>query len=236
MTQRTTQPGTVEDRQAASPPAVNPGALSRTPGLEELDAHSRGRTWTARIARQLRSAPNQLTLLRLVFIPFIVIAVLDGAYGWAFALFVLAGISDGLDGLLARTLQQKTTLGQYLDPIADKLLLSTMFLVLSSVRKIPWTLTVLVFSRDLIILMVCAVLYATTPMRSFTPSIFGKANTVAQILAVLFVLLNQITATPWVDRALVAALWATFGLTIVSGVHYVFLTGSRFAGRPGREN
>ena len=76
--------------------------------------------------RQLRSAPNQLTLLRLIFIPFVVISVVEDRYGWALALFVLAGLSDALDGLLARVLKQKTALGQYLDPIADKLLLSTL--------------------------------------------------------------------------------------------------------------
>ena len=97
---------------------------------------------------QLLTAPNQLTLLRLVFIPFIVISIVDGHYGWALILFVLAGFSDGLDGLLARTLKQQTVLGQYLDPIADKLLLSTLFLVLSIRHKIAWKFTVLVFSRD----------------------------------------------------------------------------------------
>ena len=109
--------------------------------------------------RQLRSAPNQLTLLRLIFIPFVVISVVEDRYGWALALFVLAGLSDALDGLLARLLKQKTALGQYLDPIADKLLLSTLFLVLAFEHRIPWYVTVLVFSRDLGILIVSALLY-----------------------------------------------------------------------------
>src|SRR5712691_162314 len=81
--------------------------------------------------RQILTAPNQLTLLRMIFLPFIVINVVGHHYVWALVLFVLAGISDGLDGLLARRLHQQTQLGQYLDPIADKLLMSTMFLVLS---------------------------------------------------------------------------------------------------------
>src|SRR6266851_3510884 len=79
--------------------------------------------------RQILTAPNQLTLLRMIFLPFIVINLLKHDFKWALALFVLAGMSDGLDGLLARTLHQQTMLGQYLDPIADKLLISTMFLV-----------------------------------------------------------------------------------------------------------
>jgi cardiolipin synthase (CMP-forming) len=86
---------------------------------------------------QLKSAPNQLTLLRLVFIPFIASAILDRQFKLAFILFVLAGLSDGLDGVLARAMNQRTMLGQYLDPIADKLLLSTMFLVLSFANHIP---------------------------------------------------------------------------------------------------
>src|SRR5271170_7818880 len=86
---------------------------------------------------QFRAAPNLLTLLRLFILPFLVIAILDGHYRWAFGLFLLAGISDGLDGILARRLDQHTRLGQYLDPIADKLLLSTMFVVFTHVNLIP---------------------------------------------------------------------------------------------------
>ena len=109
---------------------------------------------------QLLTAPNQLTLLRMMFVPFIVIDLVAGHYRWALILFVLAGFSDGLDGLLARTLKQQTVLGQYLDPIADKLLLSTMFMVLAILHKIAWKYTVLVFSRDISILFASAVLYA----------------------------------------------------------------------------
>jgi cardiolipin synthase len=170
---------------------------------------------------QLRSAPNLLTLLRLVFIPFAVIAVLGGHYGWALVIFVVAGISDGLDGLLARLLEQKTTLGQYLDPIADKLLLSTMFLVLSATHKINWGVTVLVFSRDAIIVIICTLLYATSAMKIFRPSWLGKANTVAQILTVLLVLLHEIRSDSWIAWGRRQGLNATIALTIFSGVHYI---------------
>ncbi len=176
---------------------------------------------------QLRTAPNQLTLLRLLFIPFIVITLLDEHYGWALGLFVLAGLSDFLDGILARLLQQKTALGMLLDPIADKLLLSTLFLVLSLVHKIPWKVTVLVFSRDLCILVTCAVVWATTSIRDFPPSFYGKANTTAQILAVFFVLLDEVAPTPAVLLAKQVALWATLALTVLSGVHYIFRLGRR---------
>lgn len=176
---------------------------------------------------QLRTAPNQLTLLRLLFIPFIVITLLDEQYGWALGLFVLAGFSDFLDGMLARALKQKTALGMLLDPIADKLLLSTLFLVLSLVHKIPWKVTVLVFSRDLGILLTCAVVWATTSIRDFPPSFYGKANTTAQILAVFFVLLDEVAPSPAALLAKEVALWATLALTVLSGVHYIFRLGRR---------
>jgi cardiolipin synthase (CMP-forming) len=179
---------------------------------------------------QLLTAPNQLTLLRMMFVPFIVIDLVAGHYRWALILFVLAGFSDGLDGLLARTLKQQTVLGQYLDPIADKLLLSTMFMVLAILHKIAWKYTVLVFSRDISILFASAVLYAIAGLRNFRPSIFGKANTFAQVAAVFFVLLFQIKHDRWVWITLTTFLHATVGFTVVSAVHYVFLVGQRLRG------
>jgi cardiolipin synthase (CMP-forming) len=176
---------------------------------------------------QLLSAPNQLTLLRMMFLPFIIIKLVEGHYFWALSLFVFAGLSDGLDGLLARTLKQQTTLGQYLDPIADKLLLSTVFLVLSIMGKIPWKFTVVVFSRDISILAASAVLFAIAGLRDFRPSIFGKANTFAQVCAVFFVMLLEIHHTRWVWIARLTFLRATFTFTIISALHYVLLVGQR---------
>ncbi len=176
---------------------------------------------------QVFTAPNQLTLLRMVFVPFIVIHMVDGHYFWALLLFIIAGFSDGLDGLLARRLHQQTLLGQYLDPIADKLLLSTMFLVLSILHRIPWKFTVLVFSRDISILAASAVLFAIAGLRDFRPSIFGKANTFSQISAVFFVLLLQVYTVKWVWIARTVFLRATFIFTIVSALHYVILVQQR---------
>ena len=176
---------------------------------------------------QLLTAPNQLTLLRMMFLPFIVINLVGSHYSWALALFVLAGLSDGLDGLLARTLKQQTKLGQYLDPIADKLLLSTMFLVLSILHKIPWKFTVLVFSRDISILCASAVLYAIAGLRDFRPSIFGKANTFSQISAVFFVMLFEVRSLRWIWIARTMFLRATFFFTIISALHYLILVQRR---------
>jgi cardiolipin synthase len=186
------------------------------------------------VIRQLLTAPNQLTLMRLIFVPFIIICVTDGRWKWALVLFVLAGLSDGLDGLLARALHQKTTLGQYLDPIADKFLLSALFLVLSIIHKIPWRYTVLVFSRDLSILVTAGVLYMVVGMRDFRPSIFGKANTAAQVATLFFVLLNQVDRALWIYWTKRSLLWLTFALTLLSGIHYVMLMGQRLRALPAR--
>jgi cardiolipin synthase (CMP-forming) len=176
---------------------------------------------------KLLSAPNQLTLLRMVFLPFIVNSLVDNHYRTAMILFILAGLSDGLDGFLARTLHQQSMLGQYLDPIADKLLLSTLFMVLSILHKIPWKYTVLVFSRDVSILGVGTVLYAIAGLRDFRPSIFGKANTLAQVVAVVFVMLMVIYPARWVYLIRWAGLRATFAFTIISALHYIYLVGIR---------
>jgi cardiolipin synthase len=177
---------------------------------------------------QILTAPNQLTLARMAFLPFIVIKLLDHHYQGALILTLIAGLSDGLDGLLARRLHQQTLLGQYLDPIADKMLLSTTFLVLSVVDLIPWKFTVLVFSRDVCILLVSGVLYAIAGLRDFRPSIFGKANTFAQVAAVLFVMLLQLyPAEHWVWTFRTFFLRAVFFFTILSGLHYVYVVGHR---------
>lgn len=146
--------------------------------------------------KQFRAAPNLLTLLRLFTVPYIVIEILDGRYQFAFVLFVIAGFSDGLDGLLARALSQRTRLGQYLDPIADKLLLSTLFLVLTHVGLVPRYATVLVFSRDLGILVISTLLYVTNTLRDFRPSLLGKLNTFMQIVGVTLVLIMQVWTVP----------------------------------------
>lgn len=179
------------------------------------------------VLRDFRTTPNQLTFLRLCLTPFLVLALLDGYYRTGFALFMIAGITDGLDGLLARVLKQRTALGQYLDPVADKLLLSTIFLVLTHLGLISWRITVLVFGRDLGILVVSAILYAAMGMRDFRPSIFGKANTLAQIIALITVLMSQFYAPATVITIRNAALFATVVLTVFSGLHYTWRVARR---------
>jgi cardiolipin synthase (CMP-forming) len=177
----------------------------------------------------LHAAPNLLTLLRICLAPFLVSAILDDRFGLSFGLFVAAGLTDALDGALARWLKQRTVLGQYLDPVADKLLLSTLFLVLTYKKLIPVTITALVFGRDVGILLVCAILYAAVGRREFLPSPVGKANTVAQVTAVAVVLLHQISAAKWVIALRVVALDATVALTVASGLHYAWLVTRRMS-------
>jgi len=180
--------------------------------------------------RLFRTAPNLLTLLRICLAPFLVVAVLQGDYALALTLFVIAGLTDALDGALARFLKQRSMMGQYLDPVADKLLLSTLFLVLMFKGLIPAAVTVLVFGRDVGILLVSAILYAAAGRREFTPSIFGKANTIAQISAVAAVMLHELTPIRWIAGLRTATLDATIILTVASGLHYAWMASHRAGG------
>lgn len=167
--------------------------------------------------------------MRICLAPFLVSAILENRFGLSFGLFVVAGLTDALDGTLARWLKQRTVLGQYLDPVADKLLLSTLFLVLTHKNLIGVSVTALVFGRDIAILLVAAILYAAIGRREFKPSVFGKMNTVAQVTAVAVVLLHQIYDASWVVALRVVALDATVALTVASGLHYAWMVTRRMA-------
>ncbi len=179
--------------------------------------------------RQFRAAPNLLTLLRLFIIPFLIITILDGRHTLAFALFVLAGFSDGLDGLAARLTKQYTRLGLYLDPIADKLLLSTLFVVLTHMGEVPRYVTVLVFSRDLGILLIATLLFATGTLRDFRPSLLGKFNTLVQIFGLTVVLVEQVW--PSVDAGLLRVwlLRSIAWLAPISAAQYAWIVVRRIS-------
>src|SRR4051794_36497187 len=130
---------------------------------------------------------NQLTLLRMFLIPAFVILIVYGHLGWALAVFVLAGITDALDGLIARWSGQKTKLGAWLDPMADKLLLVTTFVVLTLpglglTNRLPIWLTVLIISRDIGIVLTVAIVNLAVGPRTFRPSIYGKIATATYIV------------------------------------------------------
>ena len=123
-----------------------------------------GRIWTV---------PNQITFLRLGFLPLFLILMSYEDYRWALFVLVIAALSDGIDGLLARKLNQRSALGAYLDPIADKLLLSSSFVILAFKKQLAWWLTILVLSRDVLILIVAAVILLVSGYRPFPPSMLG---------------------------------------------------------------
>lgn len=167
--------------------------------------------------------PNQITFLRLALLPVYFIVIFYGHYQRALGLLVVAGLSDALDGQLARRLNLKSELGAFLDPIADKLLLSGSFLLLALNQRIPWWLTILVLARDLIILMIAAVILLVVGYRTFPPTIYGKLTTIVQILLVVAVLAGAAFEYP---RHLVVneiLIYLTAAFTFFSGLHYSVL-------------
>ncbi|MGH9727100.1 MAG: CDP-alcohol phosphatidyltransferase family protein [Candidatus Acidiferrales bacterium] len=170
--------------------------------------------------KRIFTVPNQLTFLRLGFLPFFIIAIRYGRYDWALALLIVAGLSDGLDGLLARKLNQKTQLGSFLDPIADKLLLSSSYLMLALKGKIAWWLAILVLGRDVLLVIACAVILLVVGYMTFPPSIFGKLNTTFQVLLVFVVILSELVQNPALQVSRVLLIYLVAAFTIFSGFHY----------------
>ena len=170
------------------------------------------------------TSANQLTVLRMAFVPLFLLLVVYGHSGGALAVFVLAGITDALDGLIARRLNQKTPLGTFLDPIADKLLLVSAFAVFSLTTldltiRIPLWLTITVISRDVLLVISVLIINLTVGRRLFYPSIFGKATTAIQLTLVLTVLVSNYrqVRVPFFD----ILLYATLLLTVLSGLGYL---------------
>src|SRR5271170_5867131 len=147
---------------------------------------------------RILTVPNQLTFLRLAFLPFFIMAIHYERYNWALVILIVAGFTDALDGFLARGLNQKTPLGAYLDPIADKLLLSSSYLALALKGRIAWWLAIMVLGRDLLLLVACAVILLTVGYRPFPPSIWGKATTFFEITLIVLVLV----LAAWSDQSL----------------------------------
>ena len=169
---------------------------------------------------------NQLTILRMVFVPWFVLLVIYGYPKTAALLFVLAGLTDGLDGLLARKLQQRTVLGSFLDPMADKLLLTAAFITLSMPSTIvaihiPIWLTVISISRDVLIALAALIIHLQTSHSSFPPSLLGKCTTAAQLLTVAICMFANFTDQLGLGifRAVV---YVTLLFTISSGLHYFY--------------
>ena len=180
----------------------------------------KGRFWTV---------PNQITLLRLGILPFFLILIAYEHYRYALLILVLAGCSDGIDGLLARKLNQKSAIGAYLDPIADKLLLSSSFVLLAMEKQLAWWLTIMVFSRDIMMLTVAAVIILISGYRPFPPSLLGKATTLFQIILVFTVVLHAGYPDLGLTNVVRFLMYLVAVITTVSGFHYSFAIARRLS-------
>ena len=206
--------------------------MSSSPDVSGLNVHTLA---PPQRVNPLRTAPNLLTLLRICLVPFLAVAVLERRFLLAFVLFLIAACTDAMDGLVARWLRQRTMLGQYLDPVADKLLLSSLFLVLTHMGILEPRIAVMVFGRDLGMLLVAGILYSIANLRDFHPTILGKANSFSQVVAIGVVLLALIYQQPWVLLARTATLDTTILLTVVSGFHYAWVVSQRIGIVTGSE-
>ena len=168
--------------------------------------------------------PNVLTLLRIILVPIIVILLIQESFFKALIVFIVAGITDGLDGFLARILNQKTALGAYLDPLADKALILSSFVTLSVVGIIPSWLTVIVISRDCIILIGISILALMAVPFDIKPAFISKVTTTLQLLTVFLALSFKSFA---LDMSLHShplddiIYWLTALFTIASGLNYI---------------
>jgi len=175
------------------------------------------------IAASLNAA-NQLTLLRVLLVPPFVLTVLYGMHGWALATFFVAALTDTLDGLMARRSGQQTTLGAWLDPVADKILILSMVVVLTlpstGPNRLPLWLTVLVISRDVAIIATVAVINLAVGRRTFKPSPLGKLATATFLATGVAILCANVVGRPM--AFVTGFIWASLAITLASAVDYIF--------------
>ncbi|MCA1625169.1 MAG: CDP-alcohol phosphatidyltransferase family protein [Acidobacteria bacterium] len=181
------------------------------------------------MASNILTVPNLLTFLRMALIPLFASLLFYGYSGWALFVFVVAGVSDGIDGFVARRFNQESELGTILDPIADKLLMTTAFIILTLPNvfpptrhlPVPFWVMAAVIGRDVLIIAVAAAIFIITDFRGFEPSWLGKASTLVQVIAVVLILLAAIFHSlqsfylPTVYTTVVA-------FAFFSGIHYIF--------------
>lgn len=181
------------------------------------------------MASNIITIPNLLTFLRMALIPVFAILLYYGQHQWALLTFFVAGVSDGVDGFVARRFNQQSELGTILDPIADKLLMTTAFIILTLPNifpparhlPVPFWVTAAVIGRDVLITVVAAAIFVITNFRSFQPSWLGKASTVVQIFAVGLILIAAIF--PALRGFYLPTVYTTvFAFALISGLHYIY--------------
>lgn len=166
--------------------------------------------------------PNALSFLRIFFVPAFIWLVLDGEMEEALWLFIIAGITDGLDGFIAKRFDMVTELGKYLDPVADKLLLLAGFIILSWVGMMPLWLTLMVVTRDLVIIAGAIIFQVVTGALRMEPLWISKVNTVVQIITLVLVLVRQVHGHDLVNGLADLFILAAGATTLISGLAYVF--------------
>ena len=166
------------------------------------------------------NVPNSLTILRILLIPVYIGFMTYGKYGLALFALLVAGLTDAIDGPIARKLNQRTRLGTFLDPLADKLLLTSGFISLSMLHLVPSWLVILVVSRDVILLLGTAVAHVTNTTIDITPTFLGKGTTLLQLSYVLLVVL--LTWRGFGLSVLTPLLVVMVGFTLASGLHYLY--------------
>lgn len=167
----------------------------------------------------MRQIPNLLCVLRIALAPVCVLAVMHREYGWALGMCMLAGLSDFLDGYLARRMDWGTPIGAYLDPVADKVLLGATYIALGIDGAVEWWVVGLIFGRDIVILLGVALLYGRVKQKQFPPTMAGKISTTVQILAAAVVLSARVGLLP--EAMVQPAVYATAGMTLASGLDYL---------------
>lgn len=175
----------------------------------------------------LRHIPNALTIIRCLLTVPMAFYLWQKSYNVALVLFVVAGVSDGLDGYLAKRFSWQSRFGAIADPLADKLLLITGFFTLSMIQVLPWWLAVLVIGRDLVIVLGAYVYHRLFGPYDMQPSLLSKFNTLAQIVFLSLILLHLAQAFPLTQSVLVALIVLVSLTTTLSGLHYVWLWGRR---------
>lgn len=171
--------------------------------------------------------PNLLSFIRLSLVPFIIMLLSQGNFKFAFFLFIVCGITDYFDGLIARKFKLQTPLGAFLDPLADKILMVSLFITLTlklpaQEFPVPVFITILVISRDFLIVFVAFLIYLIFNIRNFPPTFFGKANTVIQISTISFVLISNFYNN--IGFILTYFYILVLISTLLSGFHYLFRT------------
>jgi cardiolipin synthase len=184
-----------------------------------------------RVEEKLRplTLPNFITMMRMAMVPFFVLAVWEHDFTLALWIFIIAGLTDAFDGYLARRMDMQSLIGAYLDPIADKMLITVAYIALTvplgQEVVIPLWLTILALFRDFVIMLVAGVLYIVEGLREFPPSPLGKATTFSQAVTIAVVLLANVTPIPWWIPEV--CFYGSFGLVIASAFNYIYRV-SRF--------